>query len=79
MAQATKYGYCNHCMKPRRRNSPENDPSEFGYCSFRCGHDDVVHVNQTTTVCWGCGSTTNQADVENVYFPDGHAKGCKNN
>ncbi|MBO98669.1 MAG: hypothetical protein CL730_00085 [Chloroflexi bacterium] len=54
----TKYGYCHWCFEPRHKNSPNTNPEEFGWCSFRCAYDEIsskiVH-DDFYDCCPNCG------------------------
>tara|TARA_R100000234_G_C4946376_1_gene155266 strand:+ start:153 stop:446 length:294 start_codon:yes stop_codon:yes gene_type:complete len=59
----TKYGYCHWCFEPRHKNSPETNPEAYGWCSFRCGYEEIstmVLADDSEQLCSMCG-------VENDY------------
>lgn len=67
----TKYGYCHWCYEPRHKNSPDTDPNGVGWCSFRCGYDEIstsVFDLEELIMCNMCG-VKSQGYGENCH-PD---------
>ena len=69
----TKYGYCHWCFEPRHKNSPDTNPETFGWCSFRCGYEEIAtklagyYDISDDPMCYMCGVNNNDYSGENCH------------